>query len=100
MLLWLHRSKVNKDGRMPLILRLSYQRQRAQKAIGYYVNPKEWNADKQKVRGIHPEATEINNRIVELTTKLSLLSRGNGMEEVYIHLPTLISRMVASSPRR
>ncbi len=39
MLFWLYRSKKNKMGQTPLMLRLTFQNKRLDKATGYYVSP-------------------------------------------------------------
>lgn len=51
-LFWLHRTKINKDGLVPLIVRSSFQNKKVEKASGYYVNPLHWNIQKQRCLSI------------------------------------------------
>ena len=58
-LLWLHRTKINKEGLVPLILRLSYQNKKVEKSTGYYIDPKDWNILKQRLKGSKTPAKQI-----------------------------------------
>ena len=96
MLLWLHKSKTNQDGKAPLILRLSFQTQRSEKSTGYYLNPKDWNSARQRSRGNSNEAIEINKRIDDLVTKLSILARRDDNDK-NVYLPLIITQLFATS---
>ena len=96
MLLWLHKSKTNQDGKAPLILRLSFQTQRSEKSTGYYLNPKDWNSARQRSRGNSNEAIEINKRIDDLVNKLSVLARRDDNDK-NVYLPLIITQLFATS---
>ena len=96
MLLWLHKSKTNQDGKAPLILRLSFQTQRSEKSTGYYLNPKDRNSARQRSRGNSNESIEINKRIDDLVTKLSVLARRDDNDK-NVYLPLIISQLFATS---
>ena len=59
LLYWLHKTKANKQGLAPLILRISYQKSKAEKATGYYVNPKDWNSPNQRKGKNNPAVSEF-----------------------------------------
>ncbi len=42
-LYWLRKKKTNKTGLCPLIIRISYQRMKTERATGFYIDPKNWN---------------------------------------------------------
>ena len=95
-LLWLHRTKINKDGLVPLILRLSYQNKKVEKSTGYYIDPKDWNILKQRLKGSKSLAKQINNWIDGVMVKIADLYR----EEVLttnIHLPAIMEKLFADS---
>jgi len=92
-LFWLHKSKKNKQGEAPLMVRLSYQKQRVEKATGFYVQPATWSSVKQKVKKTDPVSNEINNWID--TFRSRVLSQSRDLEDV--HLPTLIGKLFAKS---
>lgn len=90
---WLHRSKKNKEGFVPIIIRLTYQGKRAEKATGFYVQEKDWNVSKQKVRGTGPDALRINTWINEQHSKLSVLIQQLAQEGNTFHLPSLVDSL-------
>ena len=91
-LYWLHKSKSNKDGDAPLLVRLTYQNSRAEKATGFYINPKEWNADKQRVKGDKQSAQQINNWIDSSSARLWDLYKVS-LQRNDVHLPTLLNQL-------
>lgn len=95
LLFWLHRSKMNNQGQVPLILRLSYLNKRQDKATGFYLKPENWNTKKQRVKGNNENAVLINKRIDLFYNKFSLICKEN--VEDNIHLPSTISRLFSTS---
>lgn len=95
-LFWLHQSKMNKDGLAPLILRLSFQKTKVDKATGYYVNPEQWNTSKQRLRGNKDEAATINSWIEAKLTKISTLCKDELLKET-IHLPTVMEKVFSNA---
>jgi hypothetical protein len=74
-LFWLHKAKTNREGRSPLIIRLTYKKFRAEKATGFYVSVKDWNAHKQRVKGDRTAAQQINSWIDFASVKVRDLFR-------------------------
>ena len=91
-LLWLRRSKINSEGFAPLMLRLSYLTYRADKATGYYVNPKQWNCTKQRLKGSKDPVKQINEWIDNTMVKVADLYREEAKNE-NIHLPSIIDKL-------
>lgn len=63
LLFWLHRSKQNKYGLVPLVVRLTYQNRRVDKATGHYIDPKQWVTSKQKLKGNQLTNSNTNSYI-------------------------------------
>lgn len=57
------RKKENKDGTFPLALRITKERKTSFIHLGYNLDTKDWDADAQRVRKAHPNATRLNNFI-------------------------------------
>ena len=93
-LFWLHRSKTNKDGLTPLILRLSNNNKKVEKATGYYINANDWNIQKQRLKGNKENNAAINNWIDKFIVKLTkIVARYQDDENIY--LPTLLEQLFA-----
>lgn len=92
-LLWLHKSKINKEGLAPLIIRLSYQNKRVDKATGYYANPKDWNATKQRLKGNSQKSQEINDWISESIVKLSDAIKAETKQNNTVYLPAVLATL-------
>lgn len=95
-LFWIHRSKVNKDGLVPVILRLTYQNKRADKATGFYVNPEHWNVQKQAVKGSNESSQQINSWLQNTRSKILNICREHENSSNVI-LSELINNLFASS---
>lgn len=91
-LYWLHKTKTNKQGLAPLILRISYQKNKAEKATGYYVNPKDWNSPKQRVKGEKETAVQVNSWLDYATARLGDLFRV-AVQRQEVHLPSLLNQL-------
>jgi hypothetical protein len=91
-LFWLHKAKTNREGRSPLIIRLTYKKFRTEKATGFYVNVKDWNTHKQRVKGDRSAAQQINSWIDFASVKVRDLFR-TSIQRNDIHLPTLLNQL-------
>jgi integrase len=91
-LFWLRRNKINSDGLAPLMLRATYQSKKVEKATGYYVNPKDWNGVKQKVKGDNQSARQINNWIDNAVVKINDLFRVASIQND-VHLPSILQQI-------
>ncbi len=96
-LLWLRRTKTNKEGLAPLMLRLSFKNNQIDKASGYYVNPNDWNASKQRLKGNRNPAIQINEWINETLVKISDLFKEEQKKNHSIHLPFIMDRLFAKT---
>lgn len=92
-LFWLYKSRKNGKNEMPLMLRLSYDRKRADKSTGYFIHSTNWNAIKQKVKGQDQVSVEINNWINSVRARVIMISR----QEEEIHLPTILNKLFAKA---
>ena len=59
------RAKQDRKGLAPLVVKVDDGRLPKTRSLRVKVKPSRWNADKQEVRRSHPEAEEINHRIVQ-----------------------------------
>ena len=91
-LLWLRRNKINSEGLAPLMLRLSYQNNKTDKATGYYVNPNDWNIIKQRLKGSKNQAKQINEWIDDTMVKIADCYREEA-KKANVHLPSLINKL-------
>lgn len=90
--LWVHKSKVNKAGLCPLIIRISYLKSKAERSTGFYINPSDWSTPRQLVRGKNDAAEKVNNWIKQATAQLSDYFR-EAVQKKQVHLPTLLNRL-------
>jgi hypothetical protein len=91
-LFWLHRSKVNKQGKVPLLVRLTYKTQKSDKATGYYIFPERWNLIKQRLKGGSKKENEINEFLQSITTK-SIRLFNDGAEKDDVYLPNILKEL-------
>src|SRR5258705_13205892 len=94
-LFWLRRTKINKQGLVPLMLRLSFQNKKVDKATGYYIDPSQWNLTKQCLKGNKDQVRQINEWINECVVKISDIYREEFQKGNSIHLPSIINKLFA-----
>lgn len=81
----LRKDKPNKEGKLPLIIKIIKERKISIISLGVYLNPVEWDSLKQRVKKSHPnhralnlflikKLTEANNRFLELETQKTNIS--------------------------
>ena len=81
------RKKPNKDGQLPLTLRITKDRKSSFIYLGYHLNASDWDEAQQRVKKSHPNAARLNNYILkklseandhslELETQKSYVSSG------------------------
>ncbi len=93
-LFWLHRSKTNNQGKVPLMLRLTFQNQRQDKATGFYIDPQQWNTKRQRIKGSKDGNTEINSWIDTKIAKVADVVRDED-ETGKIYLPSIMEKIFA-----
>src|SRR6187549_962454 len=91
-LFWLHRSKLNTKNQAPVILRLSFQSKRIDKATGYYVSPQNWNMKKQRVKGEDDLDMEFNAWMDNVRVSVKNNERKKNESDT-IHLPSLMEML-------
>lgn len=94
-LFWIHRSKRNKQGEVPLMLRLTYKNERLNKSTGIYILQNSWNHQKQKLKG-NNESTVTVNRYID-NTKTRIIQLFNAVQsdgDIYLQniLDTIFSK--------
>lgn len=65
----LRKSRVNKRGECPIVLRITSNGKVTRKNTGITVVEKYWDADKEKVKSSHPNAIEFNLTLSDLINK-------------------------------
>jgi integrase/recombinase XerD len=59
------RKKPNKEGKLPLTLRITKDRKSSFIYLGYHLNEDEWDDTKQRVKKSHPNSVRLNNLILK-----------------------------------
>lgn len=59
------RTESKKDGTCPLAIRITKDRRSSYIYLEYRVRPEDWDAEKQKVKKSHPNATRLNNFLLK-----------------------------------
>ncbi|MEO5943522.1 MAG: phage integrase SAM-like domain-containing protein, partial [Ferruginibacter sp.] len=95
-LFWLRKNKANKEGLVPLQIRITFQGVRVDKATGHYVHPLQWNSQKQRLKGSKGVTDDINKMLDDLMAKISVVSRGEDNSS-NIHLPSIMEQLFATS---
>jgi len=91
-LFWLHRSKTNSNDEVPVMIRLSSQGRRTDKATGHYVLPEKWNSKKQRIKGENELDIEFNTWMDSIRVKVRSLE-GSNKGTNPVHLPSLMDKL-------
>lgn len=67
-LYWIYKSRVNSAGQAPLMMRITINGERTSFSTNIFLQPSDWDQDKQKMKGRSPLALEINTALTNLTT--------------------------------
>lgn len=59
------RQKVNKDGTLPLAIRITKDRKTSFIHIGKSIKEQDWDANRQRVKKSHPNSTRLNNLLIK-----------------------------------
>jgi integrase/recombinase XerD len=59
------RQKPNKEGKVPLALRITKDRKTSFIHLGHHINADEWDEVKQRVKKSHPNSVRLNNYILK-----------------------------------
>lgn len=51
-LFWLYRSKINKEMKAPVYLRIIVNGKKVEVSTGYWIKPDHWNTERQQAKGV------------------------------------------------
>ncbi len=74
-LFWIYKQRLNAAGEAPLMLRLTHDGKRVNVSLNTFINAKQWDAKRQKVKGSNEYAKELNSL---LNTHLSKAVKSYG----------------------
>jgi site-specific recombinase XerD len=63
LLFWVYKSRMNEQQEAPVMLRVTINQERWNKATGIWINPKKWLSSKERAKGEGEEAILINQRL-------------------------------------
>lgn len=69
-LFWLYRSRPNKKEEFPIYVRVTINGKREQFKSGVFINPNNWNSDKQRLKGRGEYSNSINHILDKIETDL------------------------------
>ncbi len=92
-------NKPNKESKLPLCLQIIKDRKKSVIHLGQYIDPKDWDLVKQRVKKSHPnhhalnvylikKITEANNRFLELETQKSKMTAKSIQQSIRIKSPS------------
>jgi len=92
-LFWLNKSKQNKKGLAPIIIRVSHANDRKQLSTGFMVSPQQWDSVKNKMKGRDAFSDQVNTYIRNTTNRLyeiynDMVKRGD------VYLETLCNKFL------
>lgn len=80
-LFWLVRKKINKHGHVPIYTRITIDGVRTEIATRRMIDPDFWDTEKERVTDLHPDASIINDYLVQVRTEIhkhyNMLLAGN-----------------------
>lgn len=68
-LYWLYKSRTNKNGLNPVMMRISIDGKRVNFSTGIKIEGKNWDSSRQRVKGANAIAEKYNNILLSLTTQ-------------------------------
>lgn len=92
-LFWIKASRINRKGVAPLMLRISYNKQRKEFSTGFCLEPKKWDSSKYRVKNKSHEASQINQYIDQTRAKILSIFKDMILSED-ISLDRLIDRFL------
>lgn len=67
-LFWLYRSRINKSGTAPIMMRITINGKRISFSTNIFVNPASWDQNKQKLKGSSSLTKEYNNTLLNFAS--------------------------------
>jgi site-specific recombinase XerD len=68
-LFWIYKSRINKAGKSPIMMRITIDGERVSLATNVFVIPEFWDKDKQVIKGNDPVAKENNDTLLYFHSK-------------------------------
>lgn len=65
----LNKQRINKQGLMPVVLRVAWAKKRATKQTGIYVDEKQWDSKSQQIRTVVENYGTLNQRLFEIKSE-------------------------------
>lgn len=65
----LNKQRINKQGLMPVVLRVAWLKKRATKQTGIYVDEKQWDSKSQQIRTVVENYGTLNQRLFEIKSE-------------------------------
>lgn len=65
------RKKANSSGKFPLMIRITKDRKTSYMSSGYYIDLKDWDAKKRKVKKSYPNSTRLNNFLIQKLSEVT-----------------------------
>jgi len=69
-LFWLYKSKVNKEGKAPIYLRITVNGKKVEIATGHFIKPTEWDSKKHQAKGSSQGSVLINTYVTSMKSKI------------------------------
>ncbi|WP_448634242.1 tyrosine-type recombinase/integrase [Pedobacter panaciterrae] len=90
--------KINKNGQVPIYLRLTKNRKSKYIALDVYINPKDWNEKTGKVKPGAKNATQINSFISSKEAEAEAISLEMETKSKFITAYDIKSRIIGNPP--
>jgi integrase len=65
------RKKANKSGKFPLMVRITKNRKSSYISTGHYIDIKDWDIKKNKVKKSYPNSTRLNNLLIKKLSEIN-----------------------------
>lgn len=78
------------------MIRLSYQKQRVDKATGFYIDPTQWVTKKQRLKGSLPPNNNINKWLHDIPSRIAGVTRGTE-KDLALYLPSILKQLFATA---
>lgn len=90
--------KINKNGQVPIYLRLTKNRKSKYIALDVYINPKDWNEKTRKVKPSAKNATQINSFISSKEAEAEAICLEMETKSKFITAYDIKSRIIGNPP--
>jgi len=100
-LFWLYRSKVNREMKAPIYLRITVNGKKVEIATGHFIKLSDWDTKKQQAKGASQESISINTYITSTKSKILQIQNGFTIAGSPVISAELVKeRLLGSSPEK